>query len=68
MIAVGLVSYSDDPRRRVFRKVYQTESDPADVLDDPKWITEGCDRGRSAVMVKVAPDDPRALRKMTGLP
>lgn len=51
---IGLVYYEDDPEQTVFRWVYPTLDDSE--LDDPRWVTEGCDPARRAVMRKVQPD------------
>lgn len=55
---VGLVGYSDTPDV-FFRVVYPQPDDPDTVLDDPKWITDGCDLTRDRTIIKVAKDDPR---------
>lgn len=68
-MTIGYVYYADDPERRVFRKVLPNyalgETDA--VLDDPTWVTLGCDPARKAVMAKVGDCDPLALpRGMSG--
>lgn len=68
IVQVGNVYYEDDPDKKVFRQVFQEDTDPPDELDDPRWITEGCDPARTAVLVKVAPDSPEANVEITGLP
>ncbi len=55
---IGLVFYADDPDN-VFRRVYPTESEAE--LNDERWITEGLDPARPAVMRIVEPDSPEAL-------
>lgn len=64
--AIGNVYYADDPLKQIFRRVTQFDTDPDDVLDDPTYITDGCDPLRLAVMVKCAPDSPDADAPMTG--
>ena len=61
---VGLVSYADDGK--VFRKVYPTVDDSE--LDDRRWVTEGCNPSRTAVMRKVRAWMPEATADMTGTP
>jgi hypothetical protein len=63
---IGLVYYADDPEQRVFRKVYPMPGDPANVLDQPRWITEGCDPSRKAVLRKVWSESEIALAPATG--
>jgi hypothetical protein len=65
---VGIVYYADDVDQKIFRKVYLARGEDETQLDDPKWITLGCNPNRTAVMVKVADDDPLALGPMTGAP
>lgn len=61
---VGLVSYVDDGK--VFRKVFPTVSDSE--LDDRRWVKEGCNPARTAIMQKVRKDSPEAAAPMTGKP
>ena len=68
VVMVGLVYYADDPNKAVFRQVFQMDTDPKNELDDPTWVTMGCDPSRTAIMVKVAPDSPEAAAPMTGTP
>ena len=60
---LGIVYYADAPDQ-VFRVVYPTANESE--LDDPRWITEGCDPARKAVLLKVDPEDPRL--QFTGTP
>jgi hypothetical protein len=64
----GLVYYADDPDQNIFRKVSLSPGDDESVLDETRWVTDGCDPTRTAVMLKVADDDPRASAEMTGTP
>lgn len=51
---VGLVFYKDDPTAAIFRAVYLTGDDKDSELDNPRWVTEGCDPSRVAVMKVMA--------------
>lgn len=62
---VGLVAYADDPEA-IFRKVYPAADEGE--LDDPRWVTEGCDPTRLAMMRKVDADSLAAAAPMTGTP
>lgn len=56
------------PNGAVFRKVFlQPGEDPA-VLDDPNWVTFGCDPKREAVMFKLPADHPAVGAPFTGKP
>lgn len=50
---IGLVWYADDPHKRVFRKVFLSPGDPESELDNPRWVKEGCDPARVAVIRKI---------------
>lgn len=63
---IGIVYYSDDPNKRVFRTIHLVPGEPDSVFDDPRWVTEGLDPGRSAVLVRVDPSDRRT--KFSGTP
>jgi len=63
---VGNVYYADDPHQAIFRRVWPQHDDSE--LDDPQWVTMGCDPQRTAVLVKVPADSPDASAPMTGLP
>jgi hypothetical protein len=63
---VGLVYYLDDPEQKVFRKVFPSDDDSE--LDDPQWVTLGCDPARRAVLIKVPSDSDAASGSMTGMP
>lgn len=63
---VGNVYYADDPDRLIFRRVWP-EVDEGE-LDDPKWVTLGCNADRTAVMEKVAADSSEASAPMLGAP
>lgn len=65
---VGIVYYADDVDQKIFRMVYPGFGEDETVLDEPGWITIGCDPNRTAVLIKVADDDPRAQAPMTGTP
>ena len=66
---IGIVYYEDDPEQKVFRIVTPTVDDNELDMPDPvhgEWTAFGVDPARTAVMDKVALDDPRA--KLTGTP
>ena len=63
---IGLVYYLDDATHAVFRKVYPTLDDSE--LDGIRWVTEGCDPARLAVMQRVPIESPEAQAEMTGTP
>lgn len=53
MKRIGIVYYADDPNRTIFRTVFLTGDDPESMLDDPKWVTEGCDSDRVVRLIKL---------------
>lgn len=61
---IGNVYYEDDPDHLIFRRVYPTNDDSE--LDDPKWVTEGVNPERIAVMIKVPKDSQEATDDLTG--
>jgi SAM-dependent methyltransferase len=63
---IGIVYYEDDLHKRVFRVVHPAPNDAVDIFDDPRWVTEGVDPERKAVLMQIENDDPRA--QMTGTP
>jgi hypothetical protein len=63
---IGIVYYVDDPHQRVFRMVHLAPGDADSVFDDPCWVTEGIEPGRTAALVRIGDDDPRTV--MTGTP
>ncbi len=65
-VLIGNVYYADDPERLIFRRIWPT-SDNSE-LDDPQWVTIGCDPSRQAVLIKVPADSPEATAPMIGLP
>lgn len=66
---IGLVYYSDDPDKKVFRRVYPSPSDNVlAVLSDPQWTTLGLPSSRAAVLVQVDESSSMALAGMTGTP
>lgn len=65
---IGIVYYLDDPEKKVFRKVFLSPGDTENVLDNAEWVTVGVDPNRTAVLEKIADDDPRAVGDMNGLP
>lgn len=60
-VLVGVVYYADDPEKKIFRKVFPVDGDPPDILDDPCWITDGCDPARTAVLEKVTVEEAAAM-------
>lgn len=70
---IGLVAYADTvtsdlPYGTPFRRVFPQPTDPPDILDDPQWITMGCDPTREAVMFKLPEDHPAVGAPFTGKP
>lgn len=64
---VGLIYYADDPDQKIFRIVTPSRDDSELDLPDPihgAWTEFGIMEGRTAIMRKVAIDDPSA--QLTG--
>ena len=63
---IGLVYYQDDPDQKIFRMIFPTTDDSE--LDDIRWITEGCNPLRNAILIQVDANDVKAQSKMNGIP
>ena len=63
---MGIVYYADDPDKVVFRKVYPTADDRE--LNDQRWVTEGCDPSRCAIIETIDTISPHATVSVIGMP